>query len=127
MPLNLYMVGLTVKDMSKSLDFYRHLGLTLPEADDTSPHIEVKMSGDFTFFLDSKPVPRDTQIPTDSRENYPILLEFYLPTRDEVTTKYNELISLGHTSYRAPFETSFGMWFALIDDPDGHTVLLSAS
>jgi hypothetical protein len=57
---------------------------------------------------------------------YRVLLEFYLPSRAEVEAKYAELTGLGYKSYRAPFETSFGMVFALVDDPDGNTILLSA-
>ena len=46
-------------------------------------------------------------------------------TRDAVEAKYTELIELGYQSHRAPYETSFGMCFAMINDPDGNTILLS--
>ena len=39
--------------------------------------------------------------------------------------KYSELISFGYQSYRAPYETSIGMYFAMVKDPDGNTILLS--
>src|SRR5258708_23663468 len=52
MALDLYMVGLTVQDMSKSLVFYRRLGLALPEKSAEQQHIEVKMAGRLTLFLD---------------------------------------------------------------------------
>lgn len=45
--------------------------------------------------------------------------------RSTVGAKYQELTGLGYQSYRAPYVTSFGMYFAMIKDPDGHTILLS--
>jgi len=32
----------------------------------------------------------------------------------------------GYQSHRAPYINSFGMYFALIKDPDGNMILLSA-
>ncbi len=46
MALDLYMVGLNVQDMSKSLVFYRRLGLALPEKSAEQQHIEVKRRTD---------------------------------------------------------------------------------
>ena len=55
-----------------------------------------------------------------------VLLEFYLPSRALVDAKYRELTEAGYGSYRAPFEVPrIGMYFALVEDPDGHTILLS--
>jgi len=42
-----------------------------------------------------------------------------------VDAKYTELTSFGYQSHRAPYETSFGMYFAMLNDPDGNTILLS--
>ncbi len=43
-----------------------------------------------------------------------------------VDAKYAELTGLGYQSYHTPFETPFGVYFALVNDPDGNTILLSA-
>jgi hypothetical protein len=55
-----------------------------------------------------------------------IVLEFYLETRATVDAKYAEMVGYGYEGYRAPFQTSFGPYFALLKDPDGNTILLSA-
>ena len=39
--------------------------------------------------------------------------------------KYTELTGFGYQSHCDPYETSFGMYFAFINDPDGNTILLS--
>jgi len=43
-----------------------------------------------------------------------------------VEAKYAELTACGYQGYRAPFETSFRAYFAMVNDPDGNTILLSA-
>ena len=40
--------------------------------------------------------------------------------------KYKELTGFGYQSHRDPYETSFEMYFAMVYDPDGNTILLSA-
>ncbi len=133
MALDLYMIGIMAKDMSKSLEFYRRLGLAIPEGSEGKTHVEVKMSGGLTFFLDSNPVrwdPGFTDIdqvgqPAQS-SHYPFILEFYLKEQAVLDAKYQELTGFGYQSRRAPYVTSFGMYFALINDPDGNTILLSA-
>lgn len=131
MALELYMIGLIAHDMGRSLEFYRRLGLDIPEGDEKT-HVEIKMKGGLTLFLDSRPTRWDPQYAQDDQparqdapNNYPFLLEFYLQQRAAVDAKYNQLTGFGYQGYRAPYDTSFGMRFAMVKDPDGNTVLLS--
>jgi hypothetical protein len=59
-------------------------------------------------------------------DRYPSILEFYLKEQATLVATYNELIGCGYQGFRAPYPTSFGMCFAMIKDPDGNTILLSA-
>lgn len=126
MGLELYMVGVMVEDMPKAVEFYRRLGVDVPEGSETKPHVEVKMSG-MTFFLSTNALNRrwDPAKKPAGEGDYRVLLEFYLRTQAEVDTKYNEMIGYGYKSHKEPFVTPFNMYFAFIDDPDGNTVLLS--
>src|SRR6266571_4909104 len=115
MALELYMLGLIVQDMGKSLEFYRRLGLAIPEGSEEQTHVEVKMGSGLTFFLDSRPsrwdpgfVSGDDPGRVEASESYRSILEFYLKTRDAVDAKHSELTGLGYRSRRAPYETSFG-------------------
>jgi hypothetical protein len=54
-----------------------------------------------------------------------VIFEYNLKSQAAVEAKYAELIGYGYQSYRSPFIFSNGMCFALVDDPDGHTILLS--
>ena len=120
------MIGLVVKDMEKSVEFYRRLGLELPEESEKSIFVPVKM-GELTFFLSTREQnnswdPNNTPV-TDN--GYKMILEFYLKRKEEVDKKYNELIKFGYQSHLKPYITAFNMYFAVIKDPDGNQILLS--
>lgn len=124
MALDLYMVGLRVKDLDKTLAFYRLLGLDIPEREEGQVHIPVKMqmTGGFTQFFDPRAVkPEDpTKVP------YSVLLEYFFSSPDEVKTRYDGLIAAGYESYHSPGMYGDTMYFAFVYDPDGNVVLLSA-
>jgi hypothetical protein len=63
MGLDLYMLGLVVQDMPRSLAFYRRLGLAIPEGSDNETHVQVKMGSGLTFFLDADPRRWDPAFP----------------------------------------------------------------
>lgn len=125
MGLELFMVGVIVEDMARAVEFYRRLGVEIAEGSEEKQHVEVKMSG-LTFFLSTKRVTaRWDPARTEASGGYRIVLEFYPNTRDAVDAKYAEMIGFGYESHVAPWVTPFNMYFAMINDPDGNTILLS--
>jgi uncharacterized glyoxalase superfamily protein PhnB len=133
MPLDLYMLGVIVQDMPAAVAFYRRLGLDVPEGSEAQSHVEIRMGSGMTFFLDSKPRRWDPRYgagegePSNaSGDRYPVVLEFYLEERAALEAKYEELTTHGYQGFREPYPTSFGMYFAMVKDPDGNTILLSA-
>ena len=126
MALELYMIGVIVEDMKRSLEFYRRLGVAVPDNSDDKPHVEVKM-GNLTFFLNTKSfTSRWDPARTEASGGYRMILEFYLKTQEAVDAKYAEMIGYGYASHHEPYNVSPTLYFAMIDDPDGNTILLSA-
>ena len=126
MAVQLSMVGVFVEDMARSLAFYRRLGLDIPTGVDDPPHVEIRMESGITFFFDTSFTPTydaDREPPVGS---YRILPEFFLVSREAVDTTYADLTSRDYRGHRAPFETAFGAYMAMVDDPDGNTVLITA-
>ena len=85
------------------------------------------MSG-LTFFLSTKEAnarwdPARREI---SGDGYRIVLEFYLEDRAALDAKYEELTGYGYVGHCAPYDVTPRTRFAMIDDPDGNTILLSA-
>ncbi len=127
MGLELYMVGVIVEDMPRALQFYRRLGLDVPDGAEREEHVEVAMSG-LTFFLSTKGAnARWDPARTDASGGYRIVLEFYLETPGALDGKYEELTGLGYVGHCAPYNVTPALRFAMVDDPDGNTILLSAS
>ncbi len=132
MGLELYMVGLIVRDMPTALAFYRRLGVAVPDGSDTRSHVQVKMAGGLTLFFDAHPERWDPGFDPQAAPapalpgRYPHLLEFYLKEQAALEAKFAEMVNLGYEGYRAPYNNGFGMLFAMLRDPDGNTVLLSA-
>lgn len=116
----LYMVGLISKDLERSLDFYRRLGIEFES--EAGHHREAKVDG-LTFFIDSQP---SVWHPRFQQRSYPWLLEFYFDSLVDLRSMLVELTEAGYLLMDEPYDTGFGMWFAFIADPDGNTVLLSS-
>jgi hypothetical protein len=127
MGLELYMVGVIVEDMPRAVEFYRRLGVEIADGSEQLEFVELKMSG-LTFFLSTK----DAQARWDPARREPaiggyrILLEFYVETAQALDAKYAELTGYGYASHCAPFDISPTTRFAMVDDPDGNTILLSS-
>jgi catechol 2,3-dioxygenase-like lactoylglutathione lyase family enzyme len=127
MGLELYMVGVIVEDMPRAVQFYRRLGLDVPDGAEQEEHVEIAMSG-LTFFLSTKRAnARWDPARTDGSGGYRIVLEFYLETTAALDAKYEELTGFGYVGHCAPYDVTPKLRFAMVDDPDGNTVLLSAA
>ena len=126
MGLELYMVGVIVEDMARAAEFYRRLGVDVPDGAESEGHVEVKLSG-LTFFLSTKEAnARWDPARTDASGGYRIILEFYLEDRAALDAKYEELTGYGYVGHCAPYDVTPRTRFAMVDDPDGNTILLSA-
>ena len=127
MGLELFMVGVVVSDIVRALEFYRRLGVEIPAESDELEHVEVKMSG-LTFFITTEGAnarwdPARREI---SGDGYRIVLEFYLGSADVLDAKYAELTGHGYAGHCAPYDVTADTRFAMVDDPDGNTILLSS-
>lgn len=126
MSARLKMVGLMVEDMARSLGFYCGLGLEIPEGAEEQVHVEVEIGGGVVLFWDSVFAGAYDPDREKPKGGYQILLEFFVGSKEAVDATYKELVAEGHRGHKAPFETHFGAYMAMVDDPDGNTVLLTA-
>lgn len=126
MTIQLAMVGVVVEDMARALAFYRLLGLEIPQEADGERFVMHRMASGVTIFFDTVFIaasdPERERAPSGS---YNTVLEFYAGTRDAVDTTHAELVAHGYTSRKAPWKSS-GPYAALIEDPDGNVILLTA-
>jgi predicted lactoylglutathione lyase len=118
------MVVLLIEDLPRSLAFYRRLGVEFPPDADQRVDIQVPI-GDHQLVLTTSfvQVDLDREPPHGGSR---VMLEFFVDGREAVDAKHAELVEAGYHSRRAPFETYFGAYMCLVDDPDGNTVLVTA-
>ncbi len=125
MSLELSMVGLVVKDMAVSLAFYRRLGVDIPPEDDDKRFVMKRMESGVTLFWDTvfcREYDPEFEEPSGP---YRVLLEFFLADNAAVDAKYEEMTGYGYHGRRVPVQTN-GPYAAMIDDPDGNMILITA-
>jgi catechol 2,3-dioxygenase-like lactoylglutathione lyase family enzyme len=126
MPTQLAMVGLVVADMPRSLAFYRRLGLDIPAEDDAKRFVMHRMPSGVTIFFDTIFFPENDPERRPARAGaYNVSLEFYLGTREAVDEMWRELTEIGHVGRRPPWKST-GPYAAIVEDPDGNPILLTA-
>ncbi len=120
-------VGVVVKDMAASLDFYRRLGLDFSADANAESHVEVALPGGLRLAFDTEEVIRsfdpDWQRPTGGHR---VSLAFLCADPADVDRAYAELVAAGYHGHREPWDAFWGQRYAVVLDPDGNAVDLFA-
>jgi uncharacterized glyoxalase superfamily protein PhnB len=121
---DLHMVNLVVNDMTASLDFYRRLGIAVPEGEDADgAHVQLRMPGGFSLELDTAESARLWHAAWRADPaGVSIVVGFSLPTREAVDQRYAELTSAGYAGRQPPFDAFWGARYAIVADADGNDV-----
>jgi catechol 2,3-dioxygenase-like lactoylglutathione lyase family enzyme len=119
-------VNLVVRDMNKSVEFYRRLGVEIPDTSTVwdKHHRSAKTAAGLDFDLDSDAF--GGQWNAGSRPQ-PVL-GFRVAARETVDRLHDELTAAGYRSQQAPYDAFWGARYAVVEDPDGNAVgIMSAS
>jgi catechol 2,3-dioxygenase-like lactoylglutathione lyase family enzyme len=124
-PLVSAAVEIVASDLKRSLDFYRLLGLTIPEGD--SPHVEAELPGGNRLLFDTEQTiasfhPGWTPPTSEGR----VVLAFGLSSLEDVDAVFDRVTAAGHPAVLKPFDAPWGQRYAAVADPDGTTVDLYA-
>jgi catechol 2,3-dioxygenase-like lactoylglutathione lyase family enzyme len=119
-------VNLVVKDMSKSVAFYRRLGLEIPDttAAFQAHHRSSERRGPVDFDIDSEAFARHWG---HGHDVGPVVLGFHVEQRERVDAIYRDLTQAGYVGQDPPHDAFWGARYAVVLDPDGNRVgLMSA-
>ncbi|OCB13836.1 glyoxalase [Mycolicibacterium porcinum] len=124
--LNSAVIEIVTGDLARSLDFYRLLGLAVPQPD--GPHVEVALPGGNRLAFDTEEViagmhPGWTPPAGPGR----VALAFGLDVPADVDALYERLAAAGHPGTLKPFDAPWGQRYATVEDPDGTSVDLFAA
>jgi uncharacterized glyoxalase superfamily protein PhnB len=118
-------LGIAVADMARSIQFYRLVGLDVPETPGED-HVDAFLPNGVRFMLDSEEVIRSF-MPEWARENgNQISLALECASPAEVDDVYARVTSAGFEGEKEPWDAFWGQRYALLIDPDGVRVNLYA-
>lgn len=117
-------IGIFVRDLPASLDFYRTLGLAIPDDAGGGNDYRLRLPNGQVFFWETYKAVRDFDPGWQpSSGNRRIVLEFGFSTAQALDDKYAELTSMGYQGYLAPFTFAHStVRLALVQDPDGNEI-----
>ncbi|GAB3119718.1 VOC family protein [Glaciibacter psychrotolerans] len=127
MAITFNFIGLVVADLGRSLDFYRRLGLEIPEISDDEGHVEAALPGGLRLGWDTIETVRTFDptwtAPTGSHR---VALAFDCETPAEVDRVFAEMTEAGFAVHVQPWDAFWGQRYATLLDPDGNAVDLYA-
>ena len=119
-------IGIAVSDLQRSMQFYRMLGLDLPD-DPPEDHVEATMANGTRLMFDTEEVIRSF-LPEWSREDgNQVSLAFECGSPAEVDQIYAGVVAAGFEGEKEPWDAFWGQRYALLGDPDGVRVNLYAA
>jgi catechol 2,3-dioxygenase-like lactoylglutathione lyase family enzyme len=121
------LIGVVVDDMPRALAFYRRLGLDIPAAADSEPHVEATLPGGLRIAWDTVDTIRSFDPGwTPPSGGHRLALAFACDDAADVDRTYADLTEAGFEGHLQPWDAFWGMRYAVVHDADGNTVDLFA-
>jgi catechol 2,3-dioxygenase-like lactoylglutathione lyase family enzyme len=128
-PLALEQISIVVRDMQKSLAFYRLLGVSIEEmrgaewAEWARHHVNGTTSNGVRVEFDSVAFAKQWNPGIDqARLGSAVIPIFHVSSREEVDRVHARVTAAGHRSHKAPEDAFWGARYAIVEDPDGNSV-----
>jgi len=124
-PPTLNQLNIIVADMSKTVDFYRRLGVAI-DAEHDAHHIAVTLSNGLLVEFDTTAFVPKWHTGWKGRTGGGVVLGFTVPSRERVDALYDEMTTAGYRGAQPPYDAFWGARYAIVEDPDGnHAGLMS--
>jgi catechol 2,3-dioxygenase-like lactoylglutathione lyase family enzyme len=127
--LALGQINVVVRDMRRSLAFYRLLGVSLPEEREgegsewARHHVNGVASNGVRVELDSLAFARQWNPGLDGAgPGTGVIPIFHVSSREEVDRVHARATAAGYRSHKAPEDAFWGARYAILEDPDGNSV-----
>ena len=125
MAIRFGMVVLDVQDLQRSIDFYRFLGLAIPDPFEGRPVTVFTMDSGVSIVIGEGLGAANDPNWVRPEAGYQSLLEFFVADDAAVDAEWTRLTDAGHHGRRPPAK-AFGPYAALVDDPDGNVVMITS-
>jgi uncharacterized glyoxalase superfamily protein PhnB len=128
-PVALGQINIVVRDMQKSLAFYRLLGVSIEAmpvgewAAWATHHVNGVTSNGVRVDFDSVAFAKQWNPGLDEAKlGSAVIPIFHMASRDDVDRVHGRLTAAGHRSHKAPEDAFWGARYAIVEDPDGNSV-----
>lgn len=118
-------IGMAVADMTKTIDFYRRLGLEFPDGSAAEGHVEVQAAG-IRLMFDTYDVIRSFDPDFTPHAGGGPSLAFLCADPAEVDSVFATLVEAGATAEMPPWDADWGQRYAVVKDLDGYGIDLFA-
>jgi predicted lactoylglutathione lyase len=120
------MVALYVQDLQRSVDFYRLIGLDLPDPRPDSPVVIYREGNERRMIIATDDVARrfDEHRVDQADRGYRQVVEFFVDGDAEVDAAWQRITGAGFEGISAP-GTPNGAYTTLVRDPDDNVVMLT--
>jgi predicted lactoylglutathione lyase len=126
MKIQFGMTVLYTRDLTKSIEFYRALGLEIPDPHPDRPVSIYRMPSGLSIIFTTEAVAAIYDSKWKRPEQgYRQVMEFVVGEDSEVDTVWDALTSAGYRGLTAPTHIT-GPYAAMVEDPDGIGVLISS-
>ncbi len=116
--------GFVVSDMQATINFYRLLGVELP--DEPDGHVEGTLAGGIRIMFDTVEVVQSFSTWTPPSGGHRVALAFLCDSPSDVDATHARMTAAGHRSHVDPFDAGWGQRYATVLDPDDNPVDLFA-
>jgi uncharacterized glyoxalase superfamily protein PhnB len=111
-------VEIATKDLQRALDFYRLLGLGIPQSE--GPHVEVDLPGGNKLAFDDEEIIAGMHPGwTPPTQQGRVALAFRVNDPSDVDALFGRITGAGHAGALKPFDAPWGQRYATVTDPDG--------
>ena len=121
-------VELVVSDMEETLEFYRRLGLSIPEDAASEGHVAVELPGGLKIQFDTEEIMQSFSAwtPPQKSGGHRVALAFECDSPSDVNAVFAQLVESGAPSHLEPMDAFWGQRYATVLDPNGNPVDLFA-
>ena len=133
-PLALEQINIVVRDMQRSLAFYRLLGVSIegdrgPEWSEWARHhVNGTASNGVRVDFDSVAFAKQWNPGLDEAKlGSAVIPIFHVSSREEVDRVHARVTAAGHRTHKAPEDAFWGARYAIVEDPDGNSVGIMSS
>jgi uncharacterized glyoxalase superfamily protein PhnB len=119
-------VGIVTSEMARSLEFYRQLGLEVPDTLEEG-HVNIDLADGMRLMIDSEAEVRKFRPDWDRKTGNQLALAFQCESPSQVDQVYARMTGAGFEGDKEPWDAFWGQRYAQLRDPDGVPVDLYAT